>query len=426
MRVADDREQPALLLMEVVRPLSGLLLLADPGVAQVEPAYSVPLCTTGCVSPRAPPSSISSRVRPPSVISSGTPRPQVIAARHFLDDVGRDLAWVRKQPALDILRVNVCAARGQVVMLLRAAHDRLGGPIPAQAGEPAMSEWVRIDERAYPRAGGGTRGASGPVRTTEGLSPRRRGNRTASPPRVLRQGPIPAQAGEPCRGFRGGDWPRAYPRAGGGTLFTLGIMRSCRGLSPRRRGNRLHTGMNSAREGPIPAQAGEPVERTPGNPSVRAYPRAGGGTMMASASRQDVQGLSPRRRGNLSDATSVDQVQGPIPAQAGEPGLRRSTRPRGGAYPRAGGGTVQVSWRMVTLWGLSPRRRGNHPGAFVGDRSQGPIPAQAGEPLAHGPTGIGFRAYPRAGGGTLLRALAYRLGEGLSPRRRGNPLVPSL
>ena len=50
------------------------------------------------------------------------------------------------------------------------------------------------------------------------------------------------------------------------------------GLSPRRRGNHRLPGVYYRRQGPIPAQAGEPVPRFLRSRCARAYPRAGGGT----------------------------------------------------------------------------------------------------------------------------------------------------
>ena len=51
---------------------------------------------------------------------------------------------------------------------------------------------------------------------------------------------------------------RAYPRAGGGTVPIVCRVPMRRGLSPRRRGNRLVTALEDTDIGPIPAQAGEP------------------------------------------------------------------------------------------------------------------------------------------------------------------------
>ena len=193
------------------------------------------------------------------------------------------------------------------------------GPIPAQAGEPERAAHRRAEAGAYPRAGGGTIHVDRLDRAEQGLSPRRRGNRGPAPGRPGRGGPIPAQAGEPTTSGAIRSSPRAYPRAGGGTIACTRDGGWATGLSPRRRGNRRAKASRSAKQGPIPAQAGEPSAARPQAPRVRAYPRAGGGTANHSAMSCSYTGLSPR--------------------QAGEPVVQVQDRITFGAYPRAGGGT---------------------------------------------------------------------------------------
>ena len=72
---------------------------------------------------------------------------------------------------------------------------------------------------------------------------------------------------------------------------------------------------------------------------VRAYPRAGGGTGLAPNNLVPITGLSPRRRGNLRQVEPAPELRGPIPAQAGEPLEDIVVRSPERAYPRAGGGT---------------------------------------------------------------------------------------
>ena len=194
-----------------------------------------------------------------------------------------------------------------------------------------------------------------------GLSPRRRGNRAVGALRRGDGGPIPAQAGGPA----------IAPLAPGGA----------HGLSPRRRGNPLHLSRRKLPRGPISAQAGEPVAVNRRRDLDKAYPRAGGGTAVKAASTQFDKGLSPRRRGNLGRIGPAPLAVGPIPAQAGEPNGISATMDAPRAYPRAGGGTLEVDVEPVPAMGLSPRRRGNQ---FFGRWRifrKGPIPAQAGEPL---------------------------------------------
>ena len=73
---------------------------------------------------------------------------------------------------------------------------------------------------------------------------------------------------------------------------------------------------------------------------MRAYPRAGGGTELGMTVLLDVEGLSPRGRGNLEDVGDLARGLGPIPARAGEPRAGESAPAPQWAYPRAGGGTV--------------------------------------------------------------------------------------
>ena len=76
---------------------------------------------------------------------------------------------------------------------------------------------------------------------------------------------------------------------------------------------------------------------------------------------------------------------------------------------------------ILSALGLSPRVRGNHepPGArSLGLRS---IPACAGEPVEHLCKVFPEWVYPRVCGGTLVRHLEPTTLWGLSPRVRGNP-----
>ena len=70
------------------------------------------------------------------------------------------------------------------------------------------------------------------------------------------------------------------------------------GLSPRMRGNRSATGSPSACSGSIPAHAGEPIKENHGGTEIWVYPRACGGTEIAKAEASVDRGLSPRMRGN--------------------------------------------------------------------------------------------------------------------------------
>ena len=175
------------------------------------------------------------------------------------------------------------------------------------------------------------------------------------------------------------------------------------GLSPRVRGNPAEDAAPAVKQGSIPARAGEPRLRCCLTVHRRVYPRACGGTGTAPAfedtteglsracggtrrarsHRSPICGLSPRVRGNPpthiprphSERVYARVVRGSIPPgrpcgprQAGlsprVPGNRCSDRisPEfAGVYPRACGGTMDppvpcLRWHRS---GLSPRVRGN-------------------------------------------------------------------
>ena len=255
--------------------------------------------------------------------------------------------------------------------------------------------------RVYPRAGGGTGALPRRPLRGPGLSPRRRGNQANGINLVPESGSIPAQAGEPTRPGIRRSGTRVYPRAGGGTVTSSRRPRTSRGLSPRRRGNPGRDGRPPARRWSIPAQAGEPLSLGASSSADRVYPRAGGGTTREQTLRDEVKGLSPRRRGNLHGDGNDERNKGSIPAQAGEPAQSVPRRVTGRVYPRAGGGTKFSTVRHVIVQGLSPRRRGNRALRLGRGASLGSIPAQAGEPDRRSLGEQSARVYPRAGGGTI-------------------------
>ena len=232
--------------------------------------------------------------------------------------------------------------------------------IPAGAGEP-QSHWTRprISE-VYPRGCGGTAYASGWHLSGCGLSPRVRGNPSASPTPVYTPGSIPAGAGEPGVLRDPGRQLEVYPRGCGGTTWPTAAARGAEGLSPRVRGNQDGEGGRPGGDGSIPAGAGEPPVHTP----VATGPR----------------GLSPRVRGNRPKVKNWLVCSGSIPAGAGEPPVPHPTFPTFMVYPRGCGGTQGYPLCTAQRHGLSPRVRGNHhrpPAPKAGARS---IPAGAGEP----------------------------------------------
>ena len=278
--------------------------------------------------------------------------------------------------------------------------------------------------RVYPRVGGGT-GLCPPVQVGNiGLSPRGRGNRDASlrSRAVLRS--IPAWAGEPGRDLHVADRQRVYPRVGGGTGRGGRPKVDERGLSPRGRGNPRLGPRPGPGQGSIPAWAGEPGCHRGTCRSWRVYPRVGGGTAAVLCAACRITGLSPRGRGNPDVHPHERVFEGSIPAWAGEPRSLTIARSIPWVYPRVGGGTETGTKREPSPIGLSPRGRGNPSPNSSARSDTRSIPAWAGEPTEVVVWAVISGVYPRVGGGTGGVKCSLTFCGGLSPRGRGNPLLP--
>ena len=195
----------------------------------------------------------------------------------------------------------------------------------------------------------------------EGLSPRLRGNRVDAPQRGAPARSIPAPAGEPPLHLRTTSPTGVYPRACGGTPLASGLSQCSSGLSPRLRGNRPGIRQRDCGQRSIPAPAGEPTSLMTCHSNGAVYPRACGGTMISMRTPSPPAGLSPRLRGNLEDYWALGLPKRSIPAPAGEPQHRKREAPLDRVYPRACGGTPPNLVGGLSRTGLSPRLRGNRP-----------------------------------------------------------------
>ena len=233
-----------------------------------------------------------------------------------------------------------------------------------------------------------------------GLSPRVRGNLLVEVPHPFRPRSIPARAGEPsATGSAWTSWT-VYPRACGGTTGYHRVSNFRQGLSPRVRGNQHRILGGADLLGSIPARAGEPLRRTRLRVLDTVYPRACGGTINISPHIDIQQGLSPRVRGNLVIRLDMLPIVRSIPARAGEPRVTFLMSTGKKVYPRACGGTIATTMNMPMRVGLSPRVRGNRIDGNAGLPAGRSIPARAGEPLRADRAWLKRRVYPRACGGT--------------------------
>ena len=194
------------------------------------------------------------------------------------------------------------------------------GSIPAYAGEPLERACAAANDRVYPRVCGGTKATPLSVSRSRGLSPRMRGNRTATAAGNLIHGSIPAYAGEPASYARAALADAVYPRVCGGTGLRAAAPGLIKGLSPRMRGNHAKLVIRIHPAGSIPAYAGEPAAGVATSGVAAVYPRVCGGTQLTANRHANRAGLSPRMRGNRGELGSIRSSAGSIPAYAGEPG----------------------------------------------------------------------------------------------------------
>ena len=148
--------------------------------------------------------------------------------------------------------------RGNHKPIIAANPDKRS--IPACAGEPAQCKIIAEILQVYPRVCGGTRVKAAASFASRGLSPRVRGNRLRPRPGPAGKGSIPACAGEPSIGSRNAAFSRVYPRVCGGTATGRFQAVAGVGLSPRVRGNQPGRLRRPVRQGSIPACAGEPPD----------------------------------------------------------------------------------------------------------------------------------------------------------------------
>ena len=150
---------------------------------------------------------------------------------------------------------------------------------------------------------------------------------------------IPACAGEPRLSASPSSANKVYPRVCGGTNDSWYQDAKDLGLSPRVRGNHVHSYRTSAMKRSIPACAGEPWVLIPTPCTTRVYPRVCGGTLGIDTYPMYYKGLSPRVRGNPDEGRAIIGYSRSIPACAGEPARGWLPSPSPRVYPRVCGGT---------------------------------------------------------------------------------------
>ena len=293
--------------------------------------------------------------------------------------------------------------------------------IPACAGEPVSVNYHLPHRSVYPRVCGGTHSIRPSGCTTQGLSPRVRGNLSLASASSPDSRSIPACAGEPTISIECGKMWGVYPRVCGGTEDPTDGKEMGPGLSPRVRGNPSQASPFRSEARSIPACAGEPTSYPAPATVPGVYPRVCGGTPAPPATKRTRRGLSPRVRGNRKMVADDLHIYRSIPACAGEPPAVLETAALPKVYPRVCGGTTDIHPQLTTPTGLSPRVRGNH--SLRSDVPYDPrsIPACAGEPYSDFLVCLCSWVYPRVCGGTLIAARRVHILKRSIPACAGEP-----
>ena len=195
------------------------------------------------------------------------------------------------------------------------------------------------------------------------------------------------------------------------------------GLSPPTRGSLLVALPHGDIDGSIPAHAGEPYPGCGPDPAGWVYPRPRGGAPVTNGTRRDHQGLSPPTRGSPREHTGMGGYGRSIPAHAGEPASRHWPASSPGVYPRPRGGAFPMRARYDIGRGLSPPTRGSRENPHHDDGVWRSIPAHAGEPRAGR-----FASILRAGLSPPTRGSHRQRGRGARlqrsiPAHAGEPLA---
>ncbi len=279
-----------------------------------------------------------------------------------------------------------------------------------------MAVPIGVGPGGHPRVRGGNKARGTEVAEGAGPSPRTRGKLLGRERQLVFRGAIPAYAGEtPCEPSSP---PPAggHPRVRGGNRARRGRGRCRGGPSPRTRGKHRRTVDHAELEGAIPAYAGETVSSKRSARFGAGHPRVRGGNLIGMGGIPDQYGPSPRTRGKLVMQVGGNYRGGPSPRTRGKQALVAQIDARRGAIPAYAGETRSPAHRC-------PPRRG-HPRVRGGNSSPCPFaPAMPGP----SPRTRGKRELPELKRRIIGAIPAYagetRSGSGKAAHLRGHPRV---
>ena len=293
------------------------------------------------------------------------------------------------------------------------------GIIPAYAGNTCSRPRRLVVRRDHPRVCGEHLLDGQPKKTELGSSPRMRGTRTIRAVHVPKTGIIPAYAGNTCHRFPHcrGTWD--HPRVCGEHYIDERYLELTLGSSPRMRGTLAYFRVERRYYGIIPAYAGNTCRPWTSSQRVRDHPRVCGEHHMTSIMVHLSWGSSPRMRGTPVVPPRRASPNGIIPAYAGNTLSNHACTSAGGDHPRVCGEHLCLGVLFCANTGSSPRMRGTLDLVHPVVKTQGIIPAYAGN-TSRVPCCSGCRwDHPRVCGEHLSRHGTGALILGSSPRMRG-------
>ena len=255
------------------------------------------------------------------------------------------------------------------------------------------------DFRDHPRVCGEHDVGAQPAGEEQGSSPRMRGTLQGGGGLRVAVGIIPAYAGNTRAYARQYATPQDHPRVCGEHPVIVYFVGGLPGSSPRMRGTPDVLDHLRADAGIIPAYAGNTCVREWTVRPFRDHPRVCG------------EHAGRARTAQLDD--------GIIPAYAGNtPHTNRIQRPSRD-HPRVCGEHICLSRFTMARWGSSPRMRGTHHAQGQGDQLQGIIPAYAGNTSSSAATRTSTGDHPRVCGEHTITSANEETATGSSPRMRG-------
>ncbi len=295
----------------------------------------------------------------------------------------------------------------------------LVGIIPAYAGNTRCRALLSARAWDHPRICGEHLKLGQRAKIGWGSSPHMRGTRSRSRTRRNEGGIIPAYAGNTLFESISADPSRDHPRICGEHRPAGLIRDGQQGSSPHMRGTRCDGRKTLVFAGIIPAYAGNTSLMIISHPRFEDHPRICGEHVWPSVRRSGHPGSSPHMRGTHQGWRDDGEVDGIIPAYAGNTECFLAMLFHVGDHPRICGEHQTMQLADMNKQGSSPHMRGTRTVGYGESCRIRIIPAYAGNTAIVSKKGKFFRDHPRICGEHPCSGQSVGSGWGSSPHMRG-------